>query len=396
MSGRKQLTKSKKRSASDLTAKHPNKKPISQSTSSGKWFTPKNQTPTLLYQNVKRMMNSTPGMLFYGGNKSEPFAIEWIQYNQGTSRVKEFVDFEKFCQAYDSLETDWVNWINVTGINNVEEMKQIKEFGRIPNTIMEQILDVTLHSSYKVTDQYFFNDLQVVSIKNKKIDYENICIYKSDQFIITFQERRSDIFDGLRERICSDRGIIRKYGLAYLYFSMLDAITDGYLDVLENTKYNIEILEENIIHLQSVKINQMHFIRKIMVRIKACANPLEALVNQIRMQPALLPIEPEGYLESLHNNLKRVLSEAHLQHETVNGIFEIYMMNNANDMNKVMTILTVFSAIFIPLSFLAGVFGMNFKEMPLIDNPYGFYYFVAGCLTAATGMILFFKWKKWF
>ncbi len=176
----------------------------------------------------------------------------------------------------------------------------------------------------------------------------------------------------------------------------MDALIDNYLHVLEHLRVDIEYMEETVTNLEVLAVASIHNVRKQLMLIKFSTNPIEKLIQQLVLDEKVLGSANKDYLESLSDHIKEVQSELLVQKETVAGLFENYMLNNSNDMNSIMTTLTIFSAIFIPLSFIAGVFGMNFEVMPGLSNSMGFYYFIGGCLISAASMIAFFKVKKWF
>jgi magnesium transporter len=258
------------------------------------------------------------------------------------------------------------------------------------------MLNISKHSFYKVTDEYIYNDIQMIQTSDGEFIYENISLYIYGNTVLTFQERKGDVFDSVRERIQNNSGDIRMMGVEYTYFCLLDAIVDHYIYSLENMLSGIEKMEFELMENQSLDSNELHRYRKQIILISMSANTLDKLLLD------LLKLEEEGFLkskeyfESLSQHVRMTINEVNVQKESIDGLYDNYMINNSNNMNHIMTILTIFSAIFIPLSFLAGVFGMNFKNFPGLDNVNGIYYFIIGCLVTAGLMIFYFKKKKWF
>ncbi|MDA3845289.1 MAG: magnesium and cobalt transport protein CorA, partial [Vallitaleaceae bacterium] len=216
-------------------------------------------------------------------------------------------------------------------------------------------------------------------------------------YIITFQEKKGDVFHSIRERIQLNQGKVRSLSNDYLYYILLDALVDNYLDVLELMKRNINMLEENIINEDQLDIKDIHNLRKTLLFLRITTTPFEKFIGAQREKkdPTFLSIDPI-YIENLYDHVKESANEVVLQKEMVDALFENYMFNNSNDMNKIMTTLTIFSAIFIPLTLLAGIFGMNFQHMPGLSNPNGFYVFLITGGVLMISMIGFFKAKKWF
>lgn len=350
--------------------------------------------------NVKKtskLINMIPGTLMYKGTKNEKFSIERFAFDSESvdHEIYETCN-EKFVSTIEKAKDKKVQWINVIGINNVEEIQKIGTLFDIDKMILEQMLNVSKHSFYKVTDEYIYNDIQMIQTKDGEFIYENISIYICDNTVLIFQERKGDVFDSVRERLQNNQGDIRMRGVEYTYFCLLDAIVDHYLYSLESMLLDIEKMEYNLMENQSLNNRELHKLRKQIILISMSANPLDKLLLD------LLKLKGEGfvknneYFESLSQHVQMTINEVNVQKETVEGLYNNYMINNSNDMNHIMTILTIFSAIFIPLTFLTGVFGMNFKYFPGLYSVNGFYYFVIGCLVTAGLMILYFKKKKWF
>ena len=169
---------------------------------------------------------------------------------------------------------------------------------------------------------------------------------------------------------------------------------DNYLNVLDVIRQEVELAEASIINEEDISIKEIHKLRKYIMMFKLNCTPIDHVVKYFTKNESLLELDDKQFMDILQEHTTLLTDEVMQLKELVNVLFENYMLNNGNEMNKVMTTLTIFSAIFIPLSFLAGVFGMNFKYMPGMNSPFGFYYFIAGCLLTVVFMIGFFKVKK--
>lgn len=348
---------------------------------------------------IKRIKNLVPGTLVYRGKQEEHFSIELFIYDEEMVIKEEFSntkDFEVFLKKLDRAK-DKVIWINITGLNAVHEIKDIGTYFDIPLLLLEQILHITKHSIYKFEENYIFSDLQMIYMKDNEIEVENVSIYTNENVVMTFQEKKGDVFDSIRDRIKTSNGKIRTYNSDYLYYCILDALVDNYLDVMEKVKYDINIIEEEIINEERLTLRSIHDLRKLLLVMRLTTSPFEKLVEQMKQNERFIFANNEKiYIENLYYHIKELVNEVSLQREMVNALFENYMLNNGNEMNKVMTTLTIFSAVFIPLSFFAGVFGMNFQYIPGLDSSNGFYLFVVFCIVMLTSMIGIFKLKKWF
>lgn len=348
--------------------------------------------------NIAKIINHMPGTLIYRGKKSEPFRLELYAFNSNCciqETFDSFASFEDYLSKANTLNES-IKWVNITGINNVEEIKLAGHYFEINKLILEQILSINNHTICKQNDQYIFNDIQMIYAQNETIQHENISIYMNNAYIVTFQERQGDVFDSVRERIINAKGIIRDSSLGYTYFALIDSMVDNYMNALEILRVDIEEMEALITNLETLNVTDVHDIRKNLMLLKFSINPVDRLFQQLITNPERLGIQYKDYVDSLFEHIKEVQNELLIQKESIDGLFENYMLNNSNDMNSIMTTLTIFSAIFIPLSFLAGVFGMNFTYIPGLSSPNGFFYFLLGCLITTVSMVTFFKIKKWF
>lgn len=350
--------------------------------------------------NIKEIniKNLVPGTLIYKGSSIEPFSIECIKYDKKHTSKQLYTSSNDFLKDHTiEEEAGSVRWISVTGINHVDEIKVFSSAFEISNLIMEQVLYISNHSVNQYSEEFIFNDVQKVYRNNENhIINENISLFKRGSTIITFQERKDSVFQEVRERIRSKEGKIRNQSTNYLYYCLIDAMIDFYLDGLTVIGKEIELLEEKVVNIENVDVKNIHSIKKQLMVVKFSATPIEKMINKFIEDPKILPLDNEQYLLTLHGHIREVINELGLQKDYVDALFENYVLNNSNEMNSVMTTLTVFSAIFIPLSFVAGVFGMNFASVPGIDNPFAFVYFLAGCGLTAGFMLLLFKIKKWF
>lgn len=348
-------------------------------------------------KSVNKVINLIPGTLVYKGGKKDEFTIEKIEYSANGFEQKTYGSLDHvFVDDIKASKDNSVKWINVTGINNIEEIRKIGRFFDIDNLLLEQILDISKHSLYKVSDKTIFNHLQMIYLNNGVIVNETLCVYLVDNIIMTFQERKGDVFESIRQRLINNEGHIRSENANYTYFSFLDAIVDHYINVLEDMKSSIEIMELKLMEDQQLDNKELHLLRKHILIMRLSAAPIDKLVQEILLIETSSFVKQKVYFESLSQHLKLTMHEVSVLKESVDSLYENYMMTNANDMNQIMTILTIFSAIFIPLSFVAGVFGMNFSVIPGLNNPLAFIYFLVGCGATALGMLLVFKLKKWF
>jgi len=345
---------------------------------------------------VNKVINLIPGTLVYKGGKKDQLKIEKIEYSEEIYKQKTYTTLDdEFINDIKSISKN-IRWINVTGINHVEEISGIGHLFNIDRMLLEEVVDVSKHSTYKISEDFVFNHLQMIYVKDGIIVNETISIYMFEDTIITFQERSGDVFEAIRNRLKNNEGQLRGKNSSYAYFSILDAIVDHYINVLEKMKNSIEKMELKLMEDQVLDNKELHILRKHILVLSLSTTPMEKLVQELLLIEGSSFVQQKLYFESLSQHLKLTMHEISILKESVDSLYENYMMTNANDMNQVMTILTIFSAIFIPLSFATGVFGMNFSVIPGLSNPLAFIYFLVGCGATAVMMLLVFKLKKWF
>ncbi len=341
-----------------------------------------------------------PGSLNYTGKfTDEPFHGEIYYYDDENVRKIEFNNLQILLNTIETPEYKRlkVKWINVIGLNHIEEMEALGNLFHIPRLEIEDIIHISKHSKFDVINGHIFSELQMMYIANEEIESENLSIVKIDDTVITFQETSGDIFDALRKRINDNLGIVRKRNSDYLYYSILDLLVDNYLKVLYGINTKIDSIEDNIIDNTNVNMNDMYSVKKELLFLKTTVFPMRILKELLQNEDKNWISEELGpYLKDLNDHIMQLIDDINSAREISNNLFESHMLNVNNDMNKVITTLTIFSAIFIPLSFLAGVFGMNFRNFPGLDARYGFYFFIAGCIILAIIMLSIFKKKKWF
>lgn len=343
-----------------------------------------------------KIASRVPGTLIYKGDKVEPFKIEMYSFNENEfekkifSRLSDFLDSPILKEKKENIK-----WVNVTGISHTEEIKKFEKLFGIPNYILEQVIEISKHSAFKITEDFLYSDLQMIYYTEESMVNENIGLLLKDELIFTFQEKEGDVFQPIRERIEKKLGVIREKDLGYSYFCLLDALVDNYINSLNWIERKIEIMEEQVVELEPIEINAIHEVRKQLMIMKFSVNPMDKLIQTCNVNN-ILGEKNVSFLESLNNHIKEVQNMLVIQKEMIDSVYENYMLNNSNDMNKIMTTLTVFSAVFIPLSFLAGVFGMNFEYIPGLDATNGFFYFIGGCSITTVFMFVFFKLKDWF
>lgn len=337
-----------------------------------------------------------PGTIVYTGDESSrAINIEIFTFDNDTVSRKKCLGISQI-----SLQPEKTNWINVDGVHDIGLMREMGEKFQIDNFILEDMSNINQRPKIEERDNHIFITLKMLRFDTnlKKVISEQISLLISETYLLTFQEEPGDVFNPIRDRIESGIGKIRKKSHDYLAYSVLDAIVDNYFIVLEHMEEEIDSLEERIIHNSSkedlyliLKLKQdfialkraMMPTREVMIKLSHTKNinlfkeDMHIYVNDVYDHSLII-------YELVENMGNRVTSLIEIYHSTVNSL-----------MNDTMKVLTIMSTIFVPLTFLAGVYGMNFKYMPELDMKYGYATVLLVMLITAFIMLRVFKKKKW-
>ncbi|MDR2792440.1 MAG: magnesium/cobalt transporter CorA [Treponema sp.] len=291
-----------------------------------------------------------------------------------------------------------VTWINVDGLEDMAAINKLAEVYRIHPLTVEDIRDVGQRPKVEEFETYLFITFKAVNREcNEEQRFEQISIILTENTVITFQEFPGDSFDPIRRRILSNAGKIRKLGADYLAYVLMDAIVDGYYLILDELTGTIDEFEERALdENDEALMPDFQKVKQSLIRVKRVVSPLrESLVVLMHLESPLVKPELEPFLKDLHDNVMQTAETVENCRELLAGIMEINLATMSTRMNKVMKMLTIISTIFIPLTFIVGVYGMNFRFMPELEWRYA-YFIVWGVMAViAIGMILLFKRRRW-
>jgi magnesium transporter len=305
------------------------------------------------------------------------------------------------------LETHTVSWIDVLGLGNLETWQALTAIFNLHPLLVEDVVNVPQRPKIEdYEDQLLMISIMVVLNADRNgFNKEQVSLVLGKNYLLTVQEEpEQDCFHGVRQRIASDRGIIRKQGADYLAYCLLDAIVDGFFPVLEYYGELIEDLENEVITNPSrYTLEKIYRIRRELLTIRRAIWPQRDAINAlIRDGSDLISSEVRVYLRDCYDHTVQVMDMVETYRELATGLMDVYLSAVSNKMNEIMKLLTVVSAIFIPLTFIAGVYGMNFDRsksplnMPELDWYWG-YPFCLGLMAATAGFLIFFFWKRgWF
>ncbi len=350
---------------------------------------------------VKKRSKKTglpPGSLVHIGKKKETKTkITIIDYDEKIFQELE-IDAPKECITYKDKPT--ITWINVDGIENIEILKDLGECFNIHPLTLEDILNTDHRPKLEDYENYIYIVLKMLSYNEKEggISSEQVSLILGKNYVISFQESEGDIFDPIRERIKNDKGRVRKAGSDYLLYLLLDSIVDNYFNILEKVSEKIEGLEDEVIKNPTQEtLNTIHNMKTEMLYLKKSVWPLREVVNKLeRGELTLIKKSTSVYLRDIYDHTIQVIDTTETLRDMLSGILDIYLSSVSNRMNEVMKVLTIIATIFIPVTFIAGIYGMNFSNMPEIGWPWSYVVFWIVVLIIGVTMIIYFKRKKWF
>lgn len=343
----------------------------------------------------KADIGAPPGTLIYTGEiKSERIKISLIEYNENEFIEKEFYDLS---ECIENVKPDMVKWINVEGIHKTEVIEKIGKLYGIHSLTLEDIVHVDQRPKFEDYDTYVVAIMKMISF-DKKVVAEQLSIVLMDNMVISFQEPHGgDAFDIIRQRLRQAKGRIRRCGADYLAYSLMDAVIDCYFHAIEKIGDTIEKIEDDIIESSNNEtLIHLYELKREMIYLRKQVWPMRDMIsNMVRSETKLINPSTDIYLRDLQDHVTRVIDTVETYRDLLSGIMDIYLSTNANKMNEVMKVLTIMSSIFIPVTFIAGVYGMNFEFMPELKSPYGYAITWAVMLTIMLGLIIYFKKKKW-
>jgi len=296
-----------------------------------------------------------------------------------------------------------ITWVNINGLNDIDSIKKLANIYNIHLLTLEDILNTKQQPKVEIFEDYGFMSFK--SIKGEfqdndrdefQIDQISMVIKKG--LLITFQEAPDDPFDGIRKRIMDNSGQIRKMGLDYLAYLLVNAVADEYCYALAKMEDVIEDLEDRAVKTSNDKfISEIQNTKKRLFHIKRSILPLrENIIIMSRQNTRLIKDELKPFIQDLQENLSNAMETIENYRDWLSNIMEVNLSVLSYQMNKVMKILAIVSALFIPLTFIAGVYGMNFESMPELSQPWGYPVVLCVMGTVAASMVLFFKIRHWF
>ena len=340
-------------------------------------------------------VGAPPGTLFYNGEeRTDKIKITLIEYNDTEYFEEQYFDLED-CLSH--VKPNMIKWINVEGLHDTDLIEKLGKFYNIHPLTLEDIVQVDQRAKFEDFEHYVVSIMRMINYTTEVVS-EQLAIVLCENTVISFQEPHGgDAFDIIRNRLRTCKGRVRKLGADYLAYALMDAVVDCYFTAIEKIGDKIEVIEEEIISDSDKKsILELYRLKREMIYLRKQVWPMRDLINNmIRSETTLINASSDIYLRDLSDHVTRIIDTVETYRDLLSGIMDIYLSTNANKMNEVMKVLTIMSSIFIPITFMVGVYGMNFDNMPELKTQHGYYVLWGVMLSTVIGLLVYFKRKKW-
>ncbi|HYG49722.1 MAG TPA: magnesium/cobalt transporter CorA [Flavobacteriales bacterium] len=346
----------------------------------------------------KHKIGLPPGTPVYlGRDRNQEIKIEVFQYNEKEVTHFNHITPNDFRQY---IKNDRITWINIDGIYDQTIVKYVGEQFNLHPLTQEDIMNTDHRPKVEYFEDYLHFTLKMLTYNkaDKTILSEQISFVLGKNWVISFQEIHGDIFDPIRDRINNNKGRVRKRGADYLVYALIDVIVDNYFTITDELEDQIEELEQNILEgADKEELEAILKIKKDLVFMRKSVIPVrEAISGLIKSDNAFIEKSTRQFLRDVYDHSIYIGESIENYREMLQSLLDIYLTGLSNKLNNVMKTLTVISTVFIPLTFIAGLYGMNFTTIPGADHPYGFVIASVSMILVGIVMVLILRHKKWF
>jgi len=338
-----------------------------------------------------------PGTLLHiGEKKTEQVKITVVDYDEAHYTEQEIVNIGD-CLAFKDKPT--TTWINITGIHQLDIIEKIGGVFGLHPLLLEDVVNTEQRPKIEDFEDYLFVVLKFLSYKKHEevIEPEQISIIIGLNFVISFQEIDLEIFHPIQERIRNGKGKIKKSGADYLAYTLIDTIVDNYFILLEILGDRIDRIEEELISYPTTDtLQKIHALNNELLLVRKSIWPLRVVVNTLeKTEPPLIRESTEIYLRDVYDHTIQIIDTIEAFRDIISGMLDIYLSSVSNKMNEVMKVLTIIATIFIPLTFIAGIYGMNFHYIPELEWRWSYFAVLLVMGIVGISMVFYFWKKKW-
>ncbi len=340
--------------------------------------------------------NNHPDKIVYTGNKPDlPLTIHLVKYNE-TDQQDIQIDNLKNAATY--IDDNYINWFQIRGFGDVAKLTNIGQAFQLHPLVLKDLADTEQPPKLEEYENYLFILLKYVYFENDDYQTDHIGIVIGSSYVITFTESEKDIFSPINSRIDRSIGQIHKEGSDYLGYSIIDAVVDQYYTIIQVIGDYTEGLEDKLIYnnIQQEPIREIQELKHDFIRLRRIIHPTKEIAAQLlRTDHYLIKSKTKKYIADLFDHIVHIADDLEVYREISWNLMEIYIATINNKMNEIIKVLTIMTSIFIPLTFIAGIYGMNFDNMPELRWQYGYFYTLGVMLLIFILMLLIFKKKKW-
>jgi magnesium transporter len=340
---------------------------------------------------------AAPGTLVHTGlQKVERVRIRYLDYD--ASKIDE-AEVDDVSPCFPLQDAPTVSWINVDGLHDVDLIRDVGgRFGWHP-LLLEDIVSVGQRAKVEQYDDVVFIVLPMLSwnAERRQVDDEQLSLILDERYVFTFQERFGDVFENVRDRLRNGRGRIRQRGPDYLAYALIDAVVDHYFSVIEAVGDVTDELEgEVLLDPQAGTMHRLHLLKRELISVRRAVWPLREMLTQLlRAEAEYLSPETRVFARDVYDHALQVADTVDALRDVVSGALDVYLSTMSQRTNEVMKMLTIMASIFIPLTFLAGIYGMNFDFMPELHRPWAYPTLLSVMAVLAGAMLVYFKRKGW-
>ena len=344
-----------------------------------------------------KKMGLAPGTLVHVGDRAgHDVRVTLIDYDENAVQEKQIDKIEE-CWPFKNTQT--VTWINVDGLHQIDIIEKIGRQFEIHPLVLEDVLHTGQRPKTEDFDRYIYVVLRMLDYDEVKgsVKSEQVSFLLGGNFVISFQERIGDVFEPVRDRIRKSKGRVRRAGADYLMYVLLDAVVDNYFGVLEKLGEKIEALHDQVATEPSEDtLREIHAMKKEMMALRKSVWPVRELASALQRAESGLIAETTGvFLRDIYDHAVQVIDTTETLREMISGMMDLYLSSISNRTNAVMKVLTIIATIFIPLTFIAGIYGMNFENMPELRWRWA-YPAVLGSMVVLVGVMLaYFRKNRW-
>jgi magnesium transporter len=344
-----------------------------------------------------KKLGKAPGSMIYTGHKStKQLFIEAFDYNVDRCIDKELNNVEEIFQINLA---DSITWINLNGLNHVKEIEKLGNHFNLHPLVLEDIVSISQRPKIDEHEDYLFVVLKMLyTEKDDTIISEQVSFILGKNYVLSFQESEGDVFDTVRERIRHGKGRVRTMQSDYLLYILMDAIVDHYFTIIENLGEKIENYESDIFsgNVNNSINKDIQDLKREILRVRRAIFPLREVINRIeKLESELIQPKTKPFYRDIYDHLIQVSENIDIYREMIWSLMDMYMTSISNKMNEVMKVLTIMASIFIPLTFIAGIYGMNFDYIPELHYKHSYFILWGVMLVLFLGMLYYFKRKKW-